>query len=81
MSAAVPPTPRRPAAVLFVDLDDFQAVSHASTGGTLAVPGDTPGTLLHRADTAVYTAECDGKDHVELHTPPASDPDPGRPTG
>ncbi len=40
----------------------------ASVGGTLAVPGGTPETLLHRADTAVYTAERDGEDHVELHS-------------
>jgi GGDEF domain-containing protein len=40
----------------------------ASVGGTLAVPGGTPETLLHRADTAVYEAERDGEDHVELHS-------------
>jgi GGDEF domain-containing protein len=41
--------------------------SHDRTrGGTLAVPGDTPETLLHRADTATYAATRDGEDSVEL---------------
>ena len=38
----------------------------ASIGGTLAVAGDTPESLLHRADTAMYAAKRDGKDAVEL---------------
>jgi hypothetical protein len=38
----------------------------ASIGGTLAVAGDTPESLPHRADTAMYAAKPDGKDAVEL---------------
>ena len=38
----------------------------ASIGGALAVPGDSPQTLLHRADTAMYAAKRRGKNHCEL---------------
>jgi diguanylate cyclase (GGDEF)-like protein/PAS domain S-box-containing protein len=34
----------------------------ASVGGAVAVPGDTAEALLHRADTAMYTAKQRGKD-------------------
>jgi diguanylate cyclase (GGDEF)-like protein/PAS domain S-box-containing protein len=45
----------------------------ASVGGALAVPGDTPQTLLHRADTAMYTVKRHGKDHSEVLHPVGHD--------
>ncbi|TFV56653.1 sensor domain-containing diguanylate cyclase [Geodermatophilus sp. DF01-2] len=52
-----------------VRLGGRTAAVTASVGGTLAIPGDTPETLLHRADTAMYAAKRDGKDRIELHSP------------
>ncbi len=51
-----------------VGLDGSSVTVTASVGGTLAVAGDTPESLLHRADTAMYAAKRDGKDGVELLT-------------
>ncbi|RBY83627.1 hypothetical protein DQ238_00610 [Geodermatophilus sp. TF02-6] len=46
----------------------------ASIGGAIALPDDSPETLLHRADTAMYTAKRQGKDHLELRHPVAAAP-------
>jgi diguanylate cyclase (GGDEF)-like protein len=42
----------------------------ASIGGALGAPGDTVETLLHSADTAMYSAKRSGKDsRALLNTP------------
>ncbi|SJZ97879.1 GGDEF domain-containing protein [Novilysobacter spongiicola] len=41
-----------------------------SIGATIMLPGDTPGSWLHRADTAMYRAKREGSNRVVVSCPP-----------
>lgn len=62
---------KRALAVLceIIDVDDLHVYSQASIGVRLAEPGQSPGTVLLEADTAMYAAKHEGRNLIKVFEP------------